>query len=256
MNRPREHSVARLVRDRILRGGPDRLWTYADFPGVDRLALAAALSRLAKEGLLTRVRRGIYYRPKSTLFGTSHPHPEHLIDAVIRQRGDRAVPSGVEHYSRLGLTTQVSGTITRAARRPGPRKIVPGLSARIRRRPLERQKGIRPDERVALDALREVSRIPDSSPRDVLLRLKTLIRIGHLDFSRLARFARAEPPRVRALLGALGEDIQEEGSERLAVPSNELESLRKGLNPLTTYRVQGAGSALKHGARWHIREVP
>lgn len=256
MNKPRERSVARLVRTRIVEGGADRFWTYADFPGVDRLALAAALSRLTKEGAVTRVRRGLYYRPKATLFGSSRPHPERLIDAVIRQRGDRAVPSGIEHYSRLGLTTQVSGTITRAARRSGPRKIMPGLSARISRRPLERQRGIRPDERVALDALREVSRIPDSSPREVLLRLKTLIAAGRLDFARLARFARAEPPRVRALLGALGEDIWEENSERRTVRSNELESLRKGLNPLTTYRVPGTSSALKHGARWHIREVP
>ncbi len=255
MNRPRKHSIASLVRDRILRGGPDSLWTYTDFPGVDRLALAAALSRLTKEGLLIRVRRGVYYRPKATLFGTSRPDPERLVDAVIRQRGDRAVPSGVEHYSRLGLTTQVSGAITRAAHRRGPRNVVPGLPVRITSRPLDRQRGIRPEERVALDALREVSRIPDSSPREVLLRLKTLIRSGRLDFVRLARFARAEPPRVRALLGALGDDIRADSPDCAAVPFDALESLREGLNPLTTYRVPGTSGVLKYATRWRIREA-
>jgi hypothetical protein len=234
-----------------MRGGPDRVWTYADFPRVDRMPLAAALSRLARQGVLSRIQRGVYYRPKTTLFGTSRPDPEILVDAVLRQRGDRPVRGGIEHYSRLGLTTQVSGTITRAARRRASGNVVPGLSVRISSRPLERQRGIRPEERTALDALRDVTRIPGSSPREVLLRLKALLQWRRLDFARLARFARAEPPRVRALLGAMGEDIREESARSARVPARALEALRKGLNPLTTYRCDAEG-VLKHAARWRI----
>lgn len=252
MNRPKARSVAHAVRSRIIRGGEDRLWTYADFPRLDRMAVAAALSRLARAGDITRVRRGVYYRPKATRFGPSRPDPESLVDAVLRQRGAGGVPSGPGQYNRLGLTTQVAGAVTRATPRRVPRAPVPGVAVYAAERPLGRQRGIRPAERTALDALRDVTRIPDASPREVLRRLKTLLRSGQLDFARLARFARAEPPRVRALLGALGADLRTEGAAR-AVPASALAELRAGLNPLTAFRLRGVHDVLRHAAAWRIK---
>ena len=252
MNRPRARSTAHAVRSRILRGGGDRLWTYADFPRLDRMAVAAALSRLARAGDITRIRRGVYYRPKGTRFGASRPDPATLVDAVLRQRGTRWVLSGPGEYNRLGLTTQVASAVTRATGSRVPRAPVPGVAVYTAERPLGRQRGIRPAERTALDALRDVTRIPDASPGEVLRRLKALLRSRQLDFARLARFARAEPPRVRALLGALGTDLRAEGAAR-SVPASVLAALRAGLNPLTAFRLPGADGVLRHAAAWRIK---
>jgi hypothetical protein len=258
MNRSRSASVAHAVRARIERAGPDRLWTYADFPDIeDRMALAAALSRLARNGELVRVRRGVYYRPKPTIFGASRPDPEALVDAVLRHRGDTPVASGVGAYNRLGLTTQVPSVVTRATRRRGPRTAVAGVRLHVSERPLEAQRGIRAEERAALDALRDVTRIPDAPPAAVLHRLGQLIRAGDLDYPRLTRFAGVEPPRVRALLGALGEELRARDSgTRTArrVPTAAIEALRADLNPLTSFRLPGVRDALPHAAdAWRIK---
>src|SRR5215211_337734 len=100
MKRAKDDSLAHAVATRVKTGGDDRLWTYADFPGANRTALAAALSRLVKAGELTRVRRGVYYRPKTTMFGMSRPDPEALADAILRARGEAPMPAGVSAFNR------------------------------------------------------------------------------------------------------------------------------------------------------------
>ncbi len=66
-------SVAHIVLGRIKRDGEDRLWTYKDFADLPTLAVAAALSRLTKKRRIRRVRKGVYYVPRVTRFGTTNP---------------------------------------------------------------------------------------------------------------------------------------------------------------------------------------
>lgn len=242
------------------------LWTFTAaiglyvqaswIPTVDRMALAAALSRLVKAGELIRVRRGLYYWSKATRFGPSRPDPEALVDAALRARGADPVSSGAGEYNRLGLTTQVSGAVTRATRRRVPRDLVsdllPGIALHTSERPLAEQPGIRAEERTALDALRDVARIPDARPGDIVRRLLALLRAGHLDYARLARFARAEPPRVRALLGALGDELRATGAGARA-PATAVHALRASLNPLTSFAIPGVRAELSRAADWKIK---
>jgi hypothetical protein len=254
MNRPPHLSIAHSVRSRILNGAGDRFWTYADFPHHARMPVAATFSRLTKEGVIRRLRRGIYYRPRNSIVGASRPDPEALVDKVLHLRGAKPLASGLGQYNRFGFTTQMSSAITRAVRRPVSGNLLPGIPVYFSARPLDRQRGIRPDERTVLDALRDLARIPDATPGDVLLRLKTLLRTGCLNFERLARYALAEPPRVRALLGAIGEDIRNEGGKTHGlVLLRSLAALRAALNPLSDYDVPGASAALAHGSAWRIR---
>ncbi len=253
MNRAKDDSLAYAVTTKVLAGGHDRLWIYADFPAGSRAALAAALSRLAKSGVITRVRRGVYYRPKPTLFGASTPSPDALADAILTARGDTPMPAGVSAFNRLGFTTQVSAVVTRAARRPAAPIKIGSVRLYTTARPLDAQKGIRAEERAALEALRKITQIPDASPPAVLDRLSMLLRQEALNFGRLAKFARAEPPRVRALLGALGEELQHT-HQGARVPAGALVALRDSLNPLTTFVVHGAREALPHTAQaWRIK---
>lgn len=255
MNRPASDSISRHVRDRIKRGGADRLWTYADFADVpDRMALAAALSRLATEGVVHRVRRGMYYRPRPTIVGPSRPDPNAIADATLRALGETPIPSGLSAWHRLGLTTQVPATITRTTGRRSTRARItsdpaaPLLAARSR--PVNARLSIRPEERATLDALRELGDIPDTEPADVLRRIVALCRDRAVRYDRLARLALAEPPRVRALLGAIGDTLHEDG---VRVSHSRLAALRASLNPLTAFRIAGAGEVLPTAAEWRIR---
>ena len=253
MNKPRNTSVASQVGRRIQDGAADKLWRFADFADLEPLAVAAALSRLHKKGELNRVHRGIYHRPRKTAFGASRPDPDAVADAALRHRGIEPLPTGLAQYNRLGLTTQVSGAeLVRAApRRVRSRPPSQGLRMRMRVRPLEDQPGIRAEERATLDALREVRNIPDADPAAVLVRLKRLLATSRLDYGRLARYALVEPPRVRALLGALGEDLLAE--RKGSVDRAAVKRLHRTLNVFSRYHLPaGAERVLKHAADWRI----
>lgn len=72
-----------------------------------RTAVDQALSRLAKEGKLLRVARGVYVAPVSSRFGTRSPAPEKVVEALSTQSGEIVVSHGAAAANALGLTQQV-----------------------------------------------------------------------------------------------------------------------------------------------------
>lgn len=224
----RAGSISKTVTHMVDRGGVDRLWTYRDFRPFPESAIAAVLSRLKKKGLLVRVRNGVYYRPRNSRFGTTAPEPTRVAEAVLRRRGIPAVSSGMPAYNALGLTTQVSPVPTFTVKgRVGSLRT--GRKNKIRLRPVTSLYGLKQEERIVLDSLRDLRSIPDTSPEDVLSKIAELIRDGRVSYERVARgAARTEPPRVRALIGLLGTMI---GADRVI-----LERLRTGLNKGTKFK--------------------
>jgi hypothetical protein len=240
VNQTKDKSVAHEVRRRILNSADKALWAFDDFSDLNPRAVAAALSRLGRLGEVRRVRRGLYYRPRKTAFGESRPDPNVVADAVLRKNA--SVPSG--EYNRLGLTSQVSGSLTRTVGGRGRKKNVLGIHVRTLSRPLDAQKGITGEERTLLDALRGTQRLPDTSSEAAILRIKDILSSKRFDFSRLASFAAVEPPRVRALLGAIGQEI--------GIKTKLLNQLHAKINPLSKYKIPGAAGALVHAAEWQI----
>ena len=236
-------SVAHRVLNRINKGGEDRLWTYRDFIDLPGLAVAATLSRLANNGRIRRVRKGVYYLPRVTRFGTTSPDPINVTAAVLKSRGIAWKPSGPAAYNRLGLTTQVSPTPTFAVERK-VRLASAGSRTTLKVRPATVVRGTSADELAVLEALRDLRWIPDSTPERVLARIGELFRSRRVSFERVARFARKEPPRVRALLGAVGSTI---GSRRKV-----LGGLKDSLNPLTHFSL-GLSGKLENAREWNIR---
>ena len=80
-------SAAALVRHRIEAGG-ERLWRMEDFRDLPFLAVAQALSRLAKGGVIERLSKGVYYRARQTTLGRSRPNPASLQKLVSAHRGN------------------------------------------------------------------------------------------------------------------------------------------------------------------------
>jgi hypothetical protein len=249
MRKPSANSIATKVRKRIKHGGSDRLWSYPDFRGLPTLAVAATLSRLSRgpDALIRRVRKGVYYVSKKTRFGETKPEAHRVMAHLFRHRGISYSPSGTAAYNGLGLTTQVSPKITYRVNRP-IRSVEPGKDTfgfgKVTLRPSYAVEGLHSSELTALDALKDLRRIPDATPAETIDRLIKLTGSGRLSFRRLARLARLESPRVRALVGAIGSHI---GVDRSAVAS-----LKKSLNPLTTFNL-GIGTTLPNAVEWNIR---
>jgi hypothetical protein len=64
-------------------------------------------------------------------------------------------------------------------------------------------------------------------------------------FWRLFKIATSEPPRVRAMLGAIG--------QQLGQPEARLSVLRKSLNPLSRFEF-GSLAALERARQWQAKE--
>ena len=235
------------MRKRIEEGGVDRLWSYPDFRGLPTLAVAAALSRLSKgpDAFLRRVRKGVYYVPKKTRFGETKPELNRVMAHLLHQRGIAYSPTGTAAYNGLGLTTQVTPRITYRVNRP-VRSVDPGRKffnlKSVTLQPSYKVEGLASSELATLDALRDLHRIPDATPASTIGRIIDLIASKRLSFKRLAKLARHESPRVRALVGAIGSQI---GADRTVA------GLKKSLNPLTNFHLN-VGIALRNAADWNI----
>jgi hypothetical protein len=137
--------------------------------------------------------------------------------------------------------------MTRTADRRLRRTSVLNVPIKIEVRSKSSLKDMMPTERAFLDSLCHLAHIPDTTPAETLERLSRLLKHKVVSFDRLYRLARNEPPRVRALLGALGESI---GTSDIDPKS--LDKLRSTLNPLTTYKLHGAAQSLTTRSRWNL----
>ena len=233
----RKGSAAALVRERVSAGG-ERYWKHSDFADLPASAVAMALSRLAREGALKRVGKGVYYRPRQTSLGPSMP----AASGVASQTLQAALhPAGLNAANVLGLSTQNPGRAEYATPAAGPPSALRGAIVHTGRPP--GRAGLSAEEGAILETLRERARYSDLSPQRTVARLRRLL--GEEErFTRLVDAALGEPPRVRAMLGALGQELGM--SERALAP------LRESLNPLSRFDFGRLGS-LRFAKQWQAK---
>jgi hypothetical protein len=71
-------------------------------------ACGKALERLANQGAIMRVSRGIYTIPKtSKFFGEAPPSIDDVVKAILKRDNAKAIPTGLFAENLLGLSTQV-----------------------------------------------------------------------------------------------------------------------------------------------------
>lgn len=234
---PSPDSAATQVRERVLAGG-ERYWSLSDFRGLSAGAVAHALSRLAAEGVLQRVRKGVYYRAKPTAIGPSMPSASGV---VAYTAAAPLHPAGLTAAGELGLTTQNPGVpefSTPAAGAPSALR-----DAKVRTRRPAARAGLDAQDAALLELLRDRARTSDLSPQRTIRRLLGMLS-DPARFRRLADVAMTEPPRVRAMLGALGEEA--------GAPEAAVRDLRESLNPLTRFDF-GALGDLPNARAWNAR---
>lgn len=239
----KDRSVAAKIRKKIESAGDDRLWTYAHFASLPTQAVAAAFSRLSREGIIERVRKGVYYKSKETRFGRTSPDAARVATEVLTSRKTPWGVGGLPIYNALGLTTQISAIPTFAVEY-NTRSLRVNAETRVRVRTGRNLKNMTPEERGVLDALRDIKIIPDGDAVAVIKRLADLSKTKRINFEKLAKLSRNEPPRVRALLGTIGEMIGKDGEV--------LRALKESLNPTTTYKL-GISAFIPEAQGWKIR---
>lgn len=184
-------------------------------------------------GKLRRVAKGVYHAPKQTLLGPAKPSPLAIATKVL---SSRVRPFGVTAANMLGLTSQVSGLVELVVY--GQSKFEsPKVRTKRRTRTSVANVQLLPEDSALLEVLRDRGKFSELSARETILRVQSaLLANDHdtdellLDTRRmrnLVNVALEEPPRVRAILGALLEDLN--------VPMRLWKPLRHSLNPLSRF---------------------
>jgi hypothetical protein len=194
-----------------------------------------------RAGTLDRLSKGTYYRPRSTSFGRSLPSPTALQALATRSRP--LFPAGLAAASLLEFTTQNAASSELATSAQSvPRKLI-GEDAVVHTRRPSAWSDLSQADAALLDFLRTGGTTSELTPEQTADRCIELLSEGDR-YARLFKVAATEPPRVRALLGALGEKAG-------ATPSM-LRALRSSLNPLSRYEF-GLLYCLPNAARWQAK---
>ena len=233
--------ISGLIRQRIERSG-ERLWRLEDFRDLPFAAVAQALSRLTHRGALERLSKGVYYRHRETAFGKSRPNPAAIQKLAASRKS--IFPSGIAAANLLGFTTQSfsQGEIATNALSL-PRKLIGSDTVIHTRRP-KAWASLSQADAALLDFLRRGGKTSELPPEEIIRR--TLVLLSEKGrFERLLKVADSEPPRVRAMLGAMGEQL---GKNRII-----LQQLRSSLNPFSQFDF-GLLAGLPQARRWQAKE--
>lgn len=233
-------TTTEVIRKQIEKGG-DRIWRLSDFPDRPGAAVAQALSRLVKAGVLCRAGKGLYYRPRTTAFGPSIPSSAHLLATLAKHV--KVFPSGTAAGSFLGLTTQMPGKrVISTTRQSVPRQLI-GKDTVVHTRRPEKWKHLADMEASFLELLRDRARSSELTPEETVgYCIDYLTKPGV--FHKLRPIVTDEPPRVRAIFGALCTDA--------GIAPGKLVSLHKGLNPLSRFDF-GVFKVLRSAKHWQSK---
>lgn len=211
----------------------------------DYTTAAKALERLQKGGWIKKASKGVFYKPEQTIFGELQPDYNELLRPYLFKDGKRvAYETGTSLYNQLGLTTQMAFRIKIASR---------GKRIRINRgtlkaTPVKSYAEVTDNNYETLgllDAFKDIKRIPDCSVPQAVRRLTVIVKeLNDKQTASLIRYALLYPARVRALVGALLDNIGREGKE--------MQNLKDSLNPLTTIHLGLEETDLPTKINWYI----
>jgi DNA-binding Lrp family transcriptional regulator len=236
-----QRTTAATVRRRIEASG-ERVWRLADFGGLSFAAVAQTLSRLTRQGVIQRLGKGLYYRPRQTAFGMSRPNAAQIRSLPIGRNG--LFPAGIAAANLLGFTTQNPAQIELATDGLSLPRLIVGKDAVVHTRRPAAWQGLSEADAALLDFLRNRGASSELTPEETVRKVLDFFREAGR-FERLLRIAASEPPRVRAMLGAVG--------QQLGHSESRLSALRTGLNPLSRFDF-GILGALEHARQWQAKE--
>ena len=233
-------SSASIVRSLIEKYPYGQIFTNDDFK-CDKATAAIELSRLYKKGAIQKLTRGRFYKAAQGTFGPIRPNEEAILQAY--QKAGQGYETGVMAYNRLGLTTQISSVIEIATAME-PRTIMIGNTKikLVRQRRSPKKSNIQLLQ--ILDALRQIKKIPDAIPSDVLINIKNIISLlSDEEKKELSKLTLDFTPRTRALVGAILEELD---------CKKYTDAIKQSLNTTTIFRLGINESILKYGRDWKI----
>ncbi len=235
-------SISKQIKERISQIVPGAIFGVKEFEQIGRpQVVALELSRLSKKGTIERLTKGKYFIPKSTKFGKLQPSEGEILIELMRDSGGYI--AGASALNRIGVTTQVPSQVTiRGARSTRVLKIG-SLSVRLFKQGNTEATEMQPGYTDILESLRLIKKTPDGNYEKTIKRITAIVKSQLKEFrTELAELSLTERPYVRALLGAILENIG----------SDEAQRIKASLNPLSSYKIRISEKLLPNKKAWRI----
>lgn len=214
---------------------------YKDYPK----AVAKGMERLVKNGVVVRQKPGFFYKPEQGRFGVLDVKESEILKQYTFENG-RLIGylSGPDAFRALGISTQVSNTITVATTKNRRRIEFDNFSIRFIQSKVKTIKKNDINKLQILDVLRQIKQAQDVSVDDALKKIASILgKYPEDEIVRICQLAKKYNPQVKALLGAILQNI---GKYDLA------EKMKVSLNPLTSYDIGVSFDVLPNKAGWSI----
>ncbi len=239
-------NITTSIKTKVARIDTGEVFTYdtLSIPQSEFSAAAKALSRLVANGVIKRYKNGMYYKPKQTVFGELKPREDVLLKNYLFENDKQiAYITGVRLYNQLGLTTQVPNVVRLASKDKEIKTKIGNLIIKPAKSYVTITKKNVPLLQL-LDVIKDFNNIPDMDKKKGVSFLKEKIEnLTDEDKEKLINFAKAYPPKVRALLGAILE----------ALSLDDLsESLKETINYLSSYKFGISEKTLPTASSWNI----
>ena len=102
-----QNAVIEKVRRKITRGKFGEVFFVSSFPNYNVEYVTKLLAIFEKEGLITRISKGVYVKARKTRFGILYPSAFELVTQIAKRDKAVIIPTGATAANRLGFSTQV-----------------------------------------------------------------------------------------------------------------------------------------------------
>ena len=238
--------MTETIRNTINRFATGFVFTTLDFP-VDvskQATVNRILNNMVAAGQIRRLSKGRFYKPQISDLGELQPDIDQVVKDLIEKNGKPVgYITGTTFFNKYGLTSQASADLQIAVRKE-KKPIVRGTyQINFVSQPNTKTKENIPVLQL-LDCLRFFKTIPDTSPEQACQRLIEIFR--ELDSKQILsakKLVLKYNPASIALLGAILEN---------ACPDEDVSTLYRALNHLSTYKLGISETELPNGKKWHI----
>lgn len=238
--------AAHDIEKKVLAMEEDRVFSVADLGFLPDWYdnVRVKLSRMEKRGLIVKVSKGKYYKPRQTVFGRLQPSREEVVKDLLLKMGQPiGYLTGYAVWNRMGLTSQISNLIEIGTNFHRNKKRRGNFDIRFVLQPNRITRTNIPLLQI-LDAVKSVKVIPDATTTETVKRLIAIIgNLSVKDAALLSRLAVKYTPMTRALTGSI---LEWNGNKDLSA------QLKGTLHPTTIYKIGVTEEILPNRKSWNI----
>ena len=102
-----DKAVVQQIKNKIANSKFGEIFFVSSFPQYDVEYVTKLLAMFEKEGLITRIAKGVYVKARKTRFGILYPSASELVTEIAKRDKAKVIPTGATAANRLGFSTQV-----------------------------------------------------------------------------------------------------------------------------------------------------